>query len=167
MSVCSNPNCPREGEEFLPAYPGMEFCSAKCRSEAKKYTARNRANKPTTVGRRKDPRFISDDLVCQHPNCHKKKVHDHHVIYAQVVERMGGDVGDPDNALGICFDCHGTHHKQIKKLPISCLHDRNFDFAYTLLGLAATDYLRRHYAGDDERIPEWEKKVRYGVLSVV
>lgn len=92
-------------------------------------------------------------------------VHDHHVIYEQHVVRAGGDPGDPDNALGVCFDDHGTHHKQIKKLPISCLHDRNLNFAYRLFGLSASDYLRRRYAGDDERLAEWEDKVRYGALD--
>lgn len=169
MPVCENPNCPRKGEPFLAAYPGMEVCSATCRREAKKLATQTGTHKRTTVRptKHKDPRFQSGDLVCQHPNCHKPKVHDHHVVYEQHVERMGGDTWDPGNALGVCFDCHGTHHKQIKKLPISCLHNRNFDFAYELMGLSASDYLRRRYAGDDPRIEGWESKFRYGVLSLV
>ena len=79
---------------------------------------------------------------------------------------MGGDIWDSDNALGLCFHDHGTHHKQIKKLPISCLHDRNLNFAYKLMGLSATDYLRRHYAGTDERLGAWENMVRYGALTI-
>jgi hypothetical protein len=90
--------------------------------------------------------------------------HDHHVVLEQHVDRMGGDIGDPDNALGLCFDDHLTHHKQIKKLPISCLHDRNLDFAYKLMGLSASDYFRRHYAGDDPRLDKLETMVKCGVL---
>lgn len=127
---------------------------------------RKSRNKPTTVASskaKKDPGFSSGDLVCQAPWCTKPVGNDHHVIYRQHVERLKGDPWDPRNALGVCFHDHGTHHKQIKKLPLSCLHDRNLDFAYELMGLAATSYLERHYAGTDERLMSYEARVKYGV----
>jgi hypothetical protein len=157
--------CEQCKREFLPAFRGQDCCSKKCTRE-KKLAERNRSHKRTTVlasGSKKDPGFSSGDLLCQAPWCTEPMVHDHHVIAKQHVERLGGGIWDPRNALGVCFHDHGTHHKQIKKLPISCLHDRNFDFAYELMGLAATDYLRRHYAGDDERIASYEARVKYGV----
>jgi hypothetical protein len=162
--------CEQCGRDFLPPYPGAPFCSTSCRKEAK-IAGRKPTNKRTTVDpsdraarREGKERFKSDDLVCQGPDCTKRAApHDHHVVYEQTVEKWGGDIWDKRNALALCFGKHEGQHKG-KKLPITCLHDRNLDFAYELMGAAATDYLHRHYTGDDPRLEIWEKKLADGTL---
>lgn len=79
----------------------------------------------------------------------------HHVIYAQNVRRAGGDPWDPRDSLTTCIRCHCGHHHGTKgRIALTLLRDENLDFAFELLGAAAYDYLRRHYAGDDPRLEE-------------
>lgn len=100
----------------------------------------------------KDP----STLTCQ--RCGKKKVqHQHHVVYKQHVRDNGGDINDPDNALGCCYDCHAGHHQpgldDDKRLKLTELRDENYQFATSLLGSGrAYEYLRRRYAGEDPRL---------------
>jgi hypothetical protein len=84
------------------------------------------------------------------------RLHLHHVVYEQHVRANGGDPYDPDNSLTLCVRCHASHHKSSvnrEHLPLAVLRDENFDYAARLYGtLAAFDYLRRRYAGEDERL---------------
>jgi hypothetical protein len=102
-----------------------------------------------TARKGRQSRFYDDHRRCR--NCPRAAVHQHHVTYAQHVERAGGDTGDPDNALALCLVCHGQQHKT-KPLPLSALRDENIRFCYALLGPAAYDYLKARYSGEDERV---------------
>lgn len=76
----------------------------------------------------------------------------HHAIYAQHVERAGGDLNDDRNLVPVAFSCHGAHHGRSRPFELGMLPDSVFAFALELLGPAAFDYLRRRYAGDDPRL---------------
>lgn len=107
-------------------------------------------------------RFDSGQFMCQAPWCTNKKDHDHHVVYKQHVKKLGGDVNDPRNALGVCTRlapgtdhdnrCHQRHHGAVRRLPTECLRDENIEFAFDLMGLAADNYFDRYYTGADERV---------------
>jgi hypothetical protein len=101
--------------------------------------------------------------------CGKRAVHDHHVVYEQVIERryrelvragtpvrwrsLAQCVNDPRNLVGIAFGCHGGQHGASKKLRLERLPDRCFEFAAELLGPGrAYEYLKRRYAGPDARL---------------
>lgn len=84
--------------------------------------------------------------------CNGRGVHRHHVIYAQAVEREGGNVADDRNLVWVCFTCHGNHHGRSKPLDLGMLPDSVFEFAGQLLGPAGFDYLRRRYVGEDARL---------------
>lgn len=107
--------------------------------------------------------------------CKAKGVHEHHVVYEQIVERRyrellreGAEMrwpseaaakNDPRNLVWIAFGCHGGHHNvaghnsQSKKLRLDRLPDCCFEFAAELLGPGrAYEYLKRRYAGPDPRL---------------
>jgi hypothetical protein len=84
--------------------------------------------------------------------CGQRAVHRHHVVYAQAVEREGGDVTDARNLVPVAFSCHGAHHGRSRPFELRMLPDSVFEFARELLGAYGADYLRRRYAGDDPRL---------------
>lgn len=84
--------------------------------------------------------------------CPRRSAHRHHVIYAQHVEREGGDLKDGRNLVWVCFSCHGAHHGRSKPFELQRLPDSCFEFAGELMGPAAFDYLRRRYSGEDLRL---------------
>ena len=84
--------------------------------------------------------------------CGHRAIHRHHVIYAQAVEREGGNVRDERNLVWVAFECHGAHHGRSRPLELLVLPDSVFAFARELMGAAGFDYLRRRYAGEDPRL---------------
>jgi hypothetical protein len=77
----------------------------------------------------------------------------HHVVYAQVVRREGGDVRDERNLVPVSRWCHAAHHDRRRPLSLHVLPDAVFEFAGELLGgPAAHAYLGRFYAGGDPRL---------------
>lgn len=101
--------------------------------------------------------------------CGQRGVHDHHVVYEQVVRRAYRDlqragkscrwqseaaaVNDGRNIVPIAFGCHGGQHGGNDRLRLSKFPDRCFEFAAELLGPGkAYEYLNRRYAGPDPRL---------------
>lgn len=76
----------------------------------------------------------------------------HHVIEAQYLRINGHPAYDPRNALRLCPACHHRHTVRADPLPLTCLTDENFHYAFDLLGEKAEGYLRTHYAGEDPRL---------------
>lgn len=78
----------------------------------------------------------------------------HHVITKAYLKRYGHPLWHPDNSLRVCSEpCHGQHTRGFKRMPLSCLTDRNIAYAVTLLGEPkAHEYLTRHYSGEDPRV---------------
>lgn len=63
-------------------------------------------------------------------------------------------VSDPRNLAPVAFDCHGAHHLRAQPYSLSVLPDSVFEFAAEVLGPRAHGYLRRRYAGRDERLDD-------------
>lgn len=78
----------------------------------------------------------------------------HHVIEAQFLRRSGLPVYDPRNALRLCHACHSRHTNRYDPLPLSCLTDENFEYAFEILGPRAIGYLEAKYVGEDARLRE-------------
>lgn len=77
----------------------------------------------------------------------------HHVIYEQVVRRVGGDIYDPRNSLTLCDVHHAKHHKRSEPLTLDLVPDAAFEFAADLLGPGkAYNELRRWHDGEDPRL---------------
>lgn len=77
----------------------------------------------------------------------------HHVVYAQEVRRRGGSLRDGRNLISVGCDCHAAHHQRRRPFTLWVLPDSAFEFAAELLGPdAAYEYLRRRYAGADQRL---------------
>jgi hypothetical protein len=87
--------------------------------------------------------------------CGKRAVHEHHAVYAQHINRAGGNAGDIRNLVPMAFGCHEAHHKRARVLELRVLPDSVFTFAAELYGReGAWSYLRRYYAGEDWRLDE-------------
>ena len=86
--------------------------------------------------------------------CGKKGfVQAHHIIKAQTVRRMGGDVWDPRNRLWLGQCCHGAHSNAARRLPLNVLPDSVFEFGTELASAGwAFNRLRAEYSGDDPRL---------------
>lgn len=93
----------------------------------------------------------------------RRSTHTHHVVYEQELKRLADQRGligkarralifNRDNGFAICFDCHLAHHNAGRRIPLYLLSDANLNFAFRELGAYAYDYLRRRYAGEDERL---------------
>lgn len=104
------------------------------------------------VGRERWTEGLDLDAPCA-CGCGKRAANRHHVVYEQHVRAEGGDRFDPDNGLVLAHDCHASHHRRGRVLPLTALRDANIRFAYHLLGDAAYDYLTRRYGGEDPRVP--------------
>lgn len=82
----------------------------------------------------------------------------HHVLLEQRVERHWGVAYtlahkyDTRNALRIATWVHELHHTASKRIELRFLRDENIAYAFELLGPAAYDYFKRHYAGWDPRV---------------
>ncbi len=105
--------------------------------------------------------------VCARPGCRSTEfAGGHHVIYQQELTRIGRAdlLWDRRNALRVCPNCHtGTNaHHGLHPLPLTCLTDANYEFAFEVLGARAFDYLRQKYDGDDPRLEEWAERERTG-----
>jgi hypothetical protein len=95
----------------------------------------------------------------------RRATHTHHVVYEQKLNEVADSRGfenpsterrqlvfNVENAFAICFDCHHAHHHASRRIPLYLLSDSNLVFAFRELGAHAYDYLRRRYAGEDERL---------------
>ena len=166
------------GEQFevrASMAPGRKFCSRQCfyqRADQQSPEAKERvralmeqrtgeANPNYKHGRRvgrhrrsRSRRFKSGQKVCQAPGCKKRAQVNHHVIYEQHVIKAHGDPDDPHDALGLCNDCHTSHHRRGRVLPVSVLRPENIAFGFDLLGPAAYDYFRRYYRDDAPHVLE-------------
>jgi 5-methylcytosine-specific restriction endonuclease McrA len=94
---------------------------------------------------------------CLHPDCTGDvgKLVLHHVVYAQHVQREGGDRFDPRNGMTLCPSCHSSHHSRGRVIPLAALSDAALAFATELFDgdpFAAALYLARRYSGADARI---------------
>lgn len=96
----------------------------------------------------------------------------HHIVYQQEIRKVvsaehfaanfagpapvGREMAllaDRRNIVMLGFDCHGAHHNASRRLDLSRLPDSAFEFARELLGGdRAYEYLRRRYAGEDQRL---------------
>lgn len=91
--------------------------------------------------------------------CGERVAARHHVVYAQHVRagrRKGRELADlltdARNLVDVAYRCHADHHARARPYPLAMLPDSAFAFAGEVLGPAAFDYLRRRYAGDDDRL---------------
>jgi hypothetical protein len=94
--------------------------------------------------------------VCQNAGCRNtRESNPHHVVYQQWLKRHRPDLlWDPRNCLRLCNSCHANHHG-LHQIPLTCLKDANYEFAFEVMGEAAYDYLRQKYDGEDPRLEEW------------
>lgn len=76
----------------------------------------------------------------------------HHVIEKDWLRRHGKDPWDPRNALRILDGIHANHTGAHERIPMRCLRQENIDFAFETMSAGAHFYLRRRYAGYDERV---------------
>jgi hypothetical protein len=102
--------------------------------------------------------------ICRRPGCRSNwPWHPHHVVYRQELEKLGIDdmaiLWDPRNCIRLCPTCHANQHG-LHHLPLTCLRDANYEFAFEHLGERAGSYLRAKYDGDDPRLDEWERDWR-------
>lgn len=86
------------------------------------------------------------------PGCEDRAVHFHHVVERQELKRRKGDASDARNGVFLCFRCHGDVTSASRRLTLAALPDSVFEFAWELMGPAATVYLRRYHDGEDERL---------------
>jgi hypothetical protein len=85
---------------------------------------------------------------CERCNRRAPRLPLHHVVYRQHVEKEGGDVWDPRNAMTLCDDCHDAHHDRVAIIPTSALPRSAVQFAVELMGQdRARIYLARYYGG--------------------
>lgn len=91
--------------------------------------------------------YAAGAAACENPRCDGRGgvLALHHVVYKQHVEREGGDVWAPENALTLCERCHARHHRRSLILRLADLRPANIQFAFALFGARAADYLRRYY----------------------
>lgn len=93
----------------------------------------------------------------------------HHVVEKQWLVANGFSVVeqyDPDNALRVCDrfaqnDCHGKHTRAVKRkhrIHLRCLKTCNLEYAFRVMGIAASPYLRARYRGEDERLERLERQ---------
>jgi hypothetical protein len=61
---------------------------------------------------------------------------------------------DPRNLIAVAFQCHGAHHLGACRYRLGVLPDSVFEFAAEVLGPRAHGYLRRRYAGADDRLDQ-------------
>jgi len=88
----------------------------------------------------------------------------HHVVEQQTLKREGVPLDDRRNALRLNPDIHANHTTKTTKVPMRCLLDCNFEYAFEVLGVRAVEYLERNYEGTDPRFEraaevaerEWE-----------
>ena len=77
----------------------------------------------------------------------------HHVVEAKWLKVNAPTLlWDPRNALRLSKRVHERHTNWVRRVPLKALRDENIAFAFSVMGAGAYDYLRRHYAGPDERI---------------
>lgn len=97
--------------------------------------------------------------------CDRPAVQLHHVCYRQTLRREWTPTAqwptlrvltdDPRNLVPVAHDCHGAHHNRSRPLMLNVLPDEAFVFARELLGAGpAFEYLRRRYAGEDQRLDD-------------
>jgi hypothetical protein len=85
--------------------------------------------------------------------CGRRGVQKHHAVYEQEVKRLGGAVDDPRNLVRVWHECHAAHHARVQAFALRRLPASVFAFAEELMGAGpAYEYLRRRYAGEDERL---------------
>jgi hypothetical protein len=161
MRTCKYSGCPRGGEGFLPAYPTQDYCTAACRRDDKKASPKPRRETVTEATTRAagKAQFKSGDAICRGPNCTRRVQHEHHAVYEKTLVRLRLPIWDRRNALGLCVNCHFNHHHGIRKLPLTCLHQRNIDYAFEVMKERAGDYLRRKYDGFDARVQVKETEI--------
>lgn len=79
----------------------------------------------------------------------------HHSTYEKEIRRCGGNKWEPNAGITLCENCHWSQHspKGIR-LPLASLRDENIQYAFSLMGPRAYDYLRRFYSGSDPRVED-------------
>lgn len=95
-----------------------------------------------------------DQRCCQMCGSTTRDWQAHHVVYEQHVVKAGEPQYSTPNALRLCRDCHGKHHKRQVVVPVSKLLDHNIEYAFIALGPAAYDYFARYYGGVDARVED-------------
>lgn len=177
--TCQNPDC---GKVFTVAYRshavGRRFCSRACHQAC--WTPPNtpeiQQRKATKMRQRKGKRnpnyrngsrqgyrdrdgerrwYVALKPACEVCNGAKRrggKLALHHIVYRQHLASAGGDMWDLRNGLTCCTSCHMSHHRRGAVIPVALLPDDALAYAAETLGVAAYDYLRRYYAGDDPRL---------------
>lgn len=91
-----------------------------------------------------------------------RRLQAHHCITQAALRRMAVDedhaaklCADYRNLIPLCPECHAGHHGRSRPLPLVVLPDSVFAFAREVMGDArAYEYLRRYYAGQDERLDD-------------
>lgn len=149
-SVCGaaiDPGCPSK--------PRRTCGAQECVREAKARSKRGKANpnwKDVTAPQRWSSAKAKRCVCCSG----RDRLQLHHVVYRQHVKAAKGDCWDPDDSLTLCLACHtGHHHAGTSRLPLAKLRDENYSYAEALLGAgAAYEYLKRRYAGGDQRLDE-------------
>lgn len=150
--------CPQCGSQFRWNGRGKGiFCSLPCsRAAGGAHGFSVEVVIPRVVnGHHTRRQFADPSSNCR--RCGNWAVHQHHVVYRQHIERVGGDRWHPDDALSLCRDCHTAAH--MHNLPLGVLRDENFSFARDLFGAGkAYEYLRRRYVGEDPRLDQLERE---------
>lgn len=75
----------------------------------------------------------------------------HHVVEQQWLKQNGLPLDDKRNALRLNPDIHANHTTKMTKVPMRCLTDDNFEYAFEVMGIKAVEYLARNYEGTDPR----------------
>jgi len=136
------------GAEYAHRNRTRKTCSPKCEATLRTRVKTGRLNPQYSTGLGEDRRRWRSGLEERCRLCGgSTRLTSHHVVYEQHVRRMRGDTFDPANSLTVCFGCHmGHHHGADRRIRIDQLRPENLEFAQTLLGAWATDYLARYYA---------------------
>lgn len=103
--------------------------------------------------------MLRNRCVC---GCGRRGQQRHHVVYRQELRhasrRPGGRsytslVDDERNKVWVTVSCHDGHHDRSRPFRLMDLPDSVFEFAREVLGAGpAYEYLRRRYAGQDQRL---------------
>jgi hypothetical protein len=117
---------------------------------------RRRRKKTLTAAEQTERRRFQSAAASQErcANCGSEGAWDpHHAgVYEQDLRRLKLPLWDTDNALRLCWRCHGLHHAPASRLALNVLREENISYAFRVLGPSAYDYLRRRYLGEDRRL---------------
>lgn len=101
--------------------------------------------------------------VCQRPDCHQAGAfHAHHVVAKGILRDRHhipqSRLYDTRLAMRLCpISCHFQFENRMIEIPLTALQPMHFEVAFEFMGMAAFDYLRGRYSGDDPRLEEYAK----------